>query len=167
MNSFSASAILEPLKSSHTAHWNVPFIAIPCFYSQSITMGSQSSYQGSSVTSTSMGQQQTREHNDDNAVLVNPKQYQRILKRRISRSKLERKMKPTEEKKEYLHESRHKHACRRPRGPGGRFLTKAELEAAGISLDNIEQVTPLTAEDEEALDSAAHLMAFSTYDLQL
>lgn len=62
------------------------------------------------------------------ATFVNAKQFKRILKRRIDRERLEAFYKKDREKKRsYKHESRHKHAAKRPRGPKGRFLTKEEL----------------------------------------
>lgn len=67
---------------------------------------------------------------EESPLYVNAKQFHRILKRRMARQKLEETLRLTNKgRKPYLHESRHNHAMRRPRGPGGRFLTADEVSA--------------------------------------
>ncbi|KAH8772281.1 CCAAT-binding transcription factor (CBF-B/NF-YA) subunit B-domain-containing protein [Hyaloscypha finlandica] len=72
--------------------------------------------------------QQHSQPPEPDPVYVNPKQFNRILIRRKARERLEKFLRLTKERKPYLHESRHNHAMRRPRGPSGRFLTADEAK---------------------------------------
>jgi hypothetical protein len=65
-------------------------------------------------------------------LLVNAKQYHRILIRREQREKLIKLGRIPKHRKKYLHESRHRHAMMRNRSEGGRFnrgSTKTKLQA--------------------------------------
>ncbi|KAI5188823.1 hypothetical protein NEMIN01_0191 [Nematocida minor] len=61
---------------------------------------------------------------NEHAVFVNANQYQYIKRRKERRDYLDSLEKKTNAA--YQHESRHKHAMKRPRAPSGRFLTKEE-----------------------------------------
>ncbi|WBW70952.1 CCAAT-binding factor complex subunit Php2 [Schizosaccharomyces osmophilus] len=87
---------------------------------------------------------------------VNAKQYHRILKRREARARLEERLRGLQTtKKPYLHESRHKHAMRRPRGPGGRFLTAEKVSQlkAQEALEAGKSESPSGSESRGLMDT--------------
>jgi nuclear transcription factor Y alpha len=99
---------------------------------------------------TSIDQIQEDHPIDEEPLYVNAKQYFRILKRRVARARLEEVHRLSRQRKPYLHESRHKHAMRRPRGPGGRFLTAEEIAAQRLAHD--ESSLPMDQDQDGDMD---------------
>lgn len=71
---------------------------------------------------------------DEAPAFVNARQFHRILKRRIARRSQNWQARKSRNRA-YLHESRHRHACNRMRGPSGIFLPKGKLGEKGESVE--------------------------------
>ncbi|KAG9445272.1 hypothetical protein H6P81_016612 [Aristolochia fimbriata] len=95
---------------------------------------------------------------EDGPIYVNAKQYHGILRRRQSRAKAELVNKVSKVRKPYLHESRHRHAMRRARGCGGRFLNTKNIKnvKAVPDTDNKKDgqlIQPVCSPSSEVLQS--------------
>ncbi|KAL0699623.1 hypothetical protein Bca4012_055745 [Brassica carinata] len=94
---------------------------------------------------------------ENEPVFVNAKQFHAIVRRREQRAKLGAQNKLIKARKPYLHESRHVHALKRPRGSGGRFLNTKKLQ---------ESKEPKHDTSIQHKDTKGNLSVFVAHQLQ-
>ncbi|KAI3684171.1 hypothetical protein L6452_33391 [Arctium lappa] len=110
-----------------------PYACIPLLYPDPYYRGLLAPYGSQTMLPQAMSVISTRvplplDFAQDEPIYVNAKQYNAILRRRQYRAKLEAQNKLAKPRKPYLHESRHVHALKRARGPGGRFLNVKKIQ---------------------------------------
>ncbi|KAI8799599.1 hypothetical protein BJ742DRAFT_745989 [Cladochytrium replicatum] len=129
-----------PSGPPHRPHQMLSTVGLP-------PMGVQSVSPGGTITTMTSASTSSNTSPSDEPLYVNAKQYHRIIKRREARGQSGNNRTGTA-------------ARRRPRGPGGRFLSAAEL-AAMEKQNRIAEAAP-AASDAAGSDTATHKASTSS-----